>query len=87
MAVYVDDYRCTYKEMIMCHMVADTHNELIGMVLYIGVHPKWIQCEGTYREHFDLCLSKREKAVKAGAIQISVRELGKFILAKRGGKQ
>lgn len=45
----------------------------------IGVQRKWIQHEGTRREHFDISLSKRNLAVKAGAIEITQRELVKRI--------
>ncbi len=61
--------------MVMCHCIADTTEELIAMMVAIGVQTKWIQKPGTHREHFDICLAKRALAVKQGAIEITQREL------------
>lgn len=78
--VYVDDMRAGFisprgtRRMTMCHMVADSTNELLAMVDTIGVQRKWIQKAGTAREHFDICLEKRALAVAAGAIEINERE-------------
>lgn len=75
MSVYVDSMKAPYGRMKMCHMVADTHEELMDMVRRIGVDPKWIQQEGLYSEHFDIALSKKKKALEHGAIEIGMREL------------
>ena len=75
MSVYVDSMGARYGRMIMCHMMADTTEELLEMADKIGVKRKWIQSAGTWREHFDICLSMRAKAVKFGAIEKSSREL------------
>lgn len=74
MPVYVDDMRASYGRMIMCHMIADTHDELIDMAIRIGVQTRWIQYPNTPREHFDISLSKRALAVKSGAIEITWRQ-------------
>jgi hypothetical protein len=79
MAVYIDDYEAPFGNMLMCHMVADTTDELIAMVDKIGVQRKWIQKPGTYNEHFDICLSKKKKAVAAGAIEITARQYAEFV--------
>lgn len=73
--VYVDDMNAPYRGMLMCHMVADTTEELLAMVDKIGVQRKWIQDAGTYREHFDVCLTKKKLALAAGAKEIGWREL------------
>lgn len=83
MSVYVDDARLKFRNMTMCHMIADSTEELLAMADAIGVRRKWIQDAGTYREHFDVCLSKRAKAVKAGAREISQRELGMMLRQRR----
>ncbi len=77
MSVYVDDFYVTgmtYKGMKMCHMTADTREELLDMVEKIGVKAKWIQDKDTVYEHFDICLSKRKIALSKGAIAIGMRE-------------
>lgn len=80
MAVYIDDYRAPFAEMVMCHMIADSHDELMGMADQIGVARKWIQKAGTAREHFDICLSKRKLAIQAGAIPIKPKQLVKMMM-------
>lgn len=83
MAVYVDDMKSPYGRMKMCHMIADTTEELLEMVDKIGVQRKWIQKTGTPYKHFDIALTKREKAIKLGAIEISSKELVKIIMNRR----
>lgn len=83
MAVYVDDMRANYGRMVMCHMLADSTDELLDMAARIGVSARWIQDRGTAHEHFDICLSKRRKAVALGAREISRREVGALIAARR----
>jgi hypothetical protein len=75
LAVYVDNYRASFGRMVMSHMIADTREELLEMVDKIGVQRKWIQSEGKYSEHFDICLSKRARAVELGAVELSSKEL------------
>lgn len=75
MTVFVDDMRAAYRGMIMCHMIADTSDELLSAANAIGVQRRWLQHAGTYREHFDICLSKRKLAVARGAVEITTREL------------
>ena len=82
MSVYVDNMNAKYRRMRMFHMLADTREELIDMAKKIDVKTKWIQCEGTYREHFDICKSKRQLALDNGAIEVSMREVA-LLLNKR----
>lgn len=84
MGVYVDDMEAQFGRMVMCHMVADTSSELVRMADQIGVARHWIQGQGTYREHFDVCLSKRKLALEAGAVEVSQLDVGRMIQAKRG---
>lgn len=83
MSVYVDNWNARFRGMIMCHMIADTHDELIAMVRKIDVKIKWLQSAGTYREHFDICLNKRRLAIHHGAIEVTQKELVIRMLAKR----
>lgn len=59
----------------MCHMAADTTDELLAMADRIGVRRKWIQYPGTPKEHFDICMTKRKLAVLGGALEVTTREL------------
>lgn len=76
MSVYVDDMRAPFGRLVMCHMLADSTAELLAMADRIGVQRRWIQHPGTPKEHFDISLSKRALAVKAGAVEITLRETG-----------
>lgn len=75
MAVYVDNFKAVFGRMIMSHMIADTHEELVAMADKVGLKRDWIQHEGEYCEHFDVCLEKRKLAIKYGAIDITPKEL------------
>lgn len=77
MTVYVDDIRLPFGRMIMCHLWADTLEELLAMVDKIGVQRKWIQGHptlsfGKHRNaswvHFDISLTMKERAIAAGAV-------------------
>jgi len=73
--VYVDDMKASFGRMTMCHMIADSTEELLAMVDKIGVQRKWIQKPGTPWEHFDICLAKRKLAVQNGAAEIEMKTL------------
>ena len=83
MSVYVDDMKAQFGTLVMCHMIADSHDELIAMADIIKVQRKWIQKEGTVYEHFDICLSKRKLAVRAGAREIDMHGLGLIFKSRR----
>ncbi|ADE12192.1 DUF4031 domain-containing protein [Sideroxydans lithotrophicus] len=70
MTVYVDDMRAPYGRMIMCHMIADTAEELHAMADKIGVARRWYQ-----GDHYDICRAKRAQAVQLGAKEVSSREI------------
>lgn len=75
MAVYVDDMAAPFGRMVMCHMIADSHEELVAMADQLGVARRWIQDAGTWSEHFDIAKSKKTAALDAGARLIPAREL------------
>jgi hypothetical protein len=85
MAVYVDSMKADFGNMKMCHMMADTSEELLAMADEIKVSRRWIQYPGTHREHFDISMSKRALAVKAGAIEVKMRDIG-MLMRKKSGK-
>ncbi|MHB1702243.1 MAG: DUF4031 domain-containing protein [Acidobacteriaceae bacterium] len=76
--VYVDDMHLSpmgrFGRMKMCHMLADTDEELHAMADKIGVARKWFQADGTPRRHYDIALSKRVLAISLGAIEITMRQ-------------
>lgn len=77
MAVYVDDAKLPYGCMIMCHMWADTREELLAMADLIKVSRRWFQRPDAVGgpgmnaswEHFDISQTKRQLAIAAGAIE------------------
>lgn len=76
MAVYVDDMRAPFGRLIMCHMLADTDDELHAMADLIGVARRWHQAPPRHDSHYDIALSKRALAVRHGAIEVTLREAG-----------
>lgn len=85
--VYIDNFNAPYKRMTMCHMIADTTEELLQMVDKIGVNKKWIQYPGTYNEHFDICLAKKKLAISFGVKEVGFRELAIIINKRKDGKR
>lgn len=75
MTVYIDDMEADFGRMKMCHMIADTTEELLEMVDRIGVQRKWIQYPGTNSEHFDISLGKKKAAIDNGAKAITWLQL------------
>lgn len=78
MPCYVDNVGHKFGRYTMCHLWADTEEELLAMVDKIGVQRKWIQGHptlsfGKHRNaswvHFDIALSKRKLAIQHGAIE------------------
>ncbi len=78
MSVFVDDMAVAFGNMVMCHMWADSDEELLTMADKIGVQRKWIQGHqtlsfGKHKNaswiHFDIAKSERALAIKFGAIQ------------------
>lgn len=82
MTVYVDDMFASpmgrFRRMKMSHMIADDEAELHAMAQKIGVARRWYQ-----GDHYDICMSMRTKAVALGAKEITMRELGAMMLARR----
>jgi hypothetical protein len=69
MTVYVDDAKNPFSNMLMCHLWADTREELIAFAIRIGVNPKWIQEPPKASwVHFDIAQSKRTLALSLGAV-------------------
>lgn len=85
MTVYVDKAVHKYRRMIMCHMLADSLEELHEMADKIGVARKWFQGDAS-SPHYDICKAKRELAVTFGAKEVGRRELVEVIRSIRAQK-
>ena len=72
MATYVDELRQTGKAKLpmMCHLMADSENELETFARKLGLDPIW-----RHRDHYDLSAGKRYQAVLLGAVEITAREM------------
>lgn len=78
MTVYVDEIiqwptniRCFKAG--SCHMSADTLEELHAVARKIGLRREWFQDHRTM-PHYDLTPTRREAALRAGAVFVSGRE-------------
>lgn len=87
MAVYVDDMRMQATVGSVSgrwsHLTADTHDELAEFARVIGLRQSWIQYPGTYKEHFDLTEGMRQRALRNGAVPITLRQSAELLKAKR----
>jgi hypothetical protein len=66
---------------VMCHMIADTDDELHAMAAAIGVARRWHQ-----GDHYDIAKSKREQAIKLGAVPLPMRTLAAMAMLRRWGQ-
>lgn len=57
----------------MCHMVADTLEELHEMATQLGLR-RWFQDQARY-PHYDISLTKRRKALTLGAVEVNERQI------------
>ena len=67
--VYVDAAIWPYRGMTMCHLMADTLEELHAMAERVGMKRHWFQDKSL--PHYDICKSKRVLAVRFGALEVS----------------
>lgn len=84
MPVYVDQPINQYGRMKMCHMLADTLKELHAMADSLGLKREWFQDHGT--PHYDICKSKRARAIELGAIEASRHQVVKLIRQHRAAQ-
>lgn len=81
MSVYVDNAMIPFGRMKMCHMVANSLEELHGMAEKLGLR-RWFQEEASF-PHYDICLSKRAHAIALGAKPITRQQLVELIRRAR----
>ena len=73
MTIYVDDYEGKFGRMVMCHMMSDTSlAELHSFARRLGLKRDWFQNGSA--PHYDLCKSKRKKAIELGAKELKIWE-------------
>ncbi len=78
--IYVDDmvnnlWKIRGRIVKNCHMWSDKNTEeLLEIAEKIGLKKKWLQTSRRGLIHFDLVVSKREKAIKLGAVPLDRRE-------------
>ena len=81
MTVYVDTMRAPFKGMLMCHMIADSEQELHAMAAAIGMQRKSYQ-----RDHYDVSMEMKQLAIQRGAPEIGMRELAAMVFLGRAGQ-
>lgn len=82
MTVYVDKARNKFGRMIMCHMMADNLDELHDMAEKIGMKREWFQPKSS--PHYDVSLTRRQKALALGALEADRRKVVELIRKHRG---
>jgi hypothetical protein len=83
MTVYVDDMKAPFGNMVMCHLIATTDEELHAMAAKIGVARKWHQAPPRHASHYDIAVSKKTLAIRYGAVPITWRETGMMCRMRR----
>ena len=85
MTVYVDDFRTPARvgrlSARWSHLTVgpdDDIAELHAFAARIGLQERWFQAKGWPRDHYDVTESKRQEAIKAGAVAITWREGGRM---------
>lgn len=73
MTVYVDNSKNGFGRMKMCHMLADTVEELHAMADRIGLKRAWFQPKSS--PHYDVSQEKRKLAIECGAIEVDKHQL------------
>lgn len=92
MACYVDDVRFPFRGMVMCHLWADTPEELHAFAARLGLRRDWFQRPPKASwPHYDVSLSKKADAIRLGAIrtdrygalEFNARRAGNAVLLAR----
>lgn len=76
--IYVDELRtppcfaprCFLEAGNFCHLMADSDAELEAFARRLGLNKAW-----RHGDHYDLTPARRAKAVQAGAVEVTSRDL------------
>lgn len=91
MTVYVDNVRIPasvgrYKDRRWCHLFSfdDDPTELHALAAGIGLRRSWFQNKDRYGRspwlnHYDVTEAKRAAAIRAGAVEIDLREFSERV--------
>lgn len=85
MSVYIDTSRNRLGRMMMCHMLADTLEELHAMADRIGMKREWFQPEST--PHYDVSKTRRALAIQHGAIEADRHKVVELIRKYRAAEK
>ncbi len=77
MAVYVNKLRRRFGGLMLCHLLADTEQELHAMAVRLGLDRCLFQPGDL--PHYDISPGKRALALATGAVEIDRRQLAKLI--------
>ncbi len=58
--------------MKLCHLLADTEDELHSMAARLGMERIWFQDRRV--PHYDICRRRRALAIKAGVVEINRKQ-------------
>ncbi len=93
MSVYVGVPMWPFGRMVMCHMVADTEDELDAMARQLGLRLAWKQGNpdrepGTVGAlvHYDIAKSKRAQAIRLGAVPLDDLHAEAEVLERLAGE-
>ena len=76
--IYVDDMKAPFEGKIMCHMLSDNIEDPEELHIFaekLGLKRSWFQNKRTDSPHYDIALSKKSKAIKLGAKEITQRQM------------
>jgi Protein of unknown function (DUF4031) len=85
LAVYVDEPVWEWRGRRWCHLLADTEEELHAFAAELGLRRAWFQHkpERPWQDHYDLPEEVRREAVRAGAVEVDMRQVARHLRVRR----
>jgi hypothetical protein len=85
-ACYVDTLRsypnAGLRYVEFCHLLADTREELHALADELGIPRRFFQ-DHPWRWHHDIPAHVREQAVRLGALEVTMHEVGALLRTRR----